>query len=296
MGLLQPEQAEEPELSTDVEADLATQQLGEPLAVFRAGGRWAKLKAIVGITLVIYGLIVNYLWWFHGPARFGHIEFHLLIAPPIIGIGLLAFLYRNRGLRILIFPTGLLRLKPNEVESFPWESITAIRFKTDTAERILEFDDNNEIINCWLPVSIPLVQVWNAWFEIERTDGEKTRFTPAVSEYTELARYVQTETFQVLWPKLIDEIETNRHVIFGDLMVKDEGLSHNGKSLTWGEIKEVTLAHKIISIKKKGSWRTWWLKEISQVPNPHLLFGWFARKGILKTEESESDNQSEDEG
>jgi hypothetical protein len=288
MGLLQPEQAEEPELSTDAEADLAERELGEPDATFRAGGRRTKLKVFLGIGLVVYGLVANYLWWVHGPARFGHLEFHFLILPPIIGGGLLAFLYRNRGLRILVFPTGLLRLKPNEVESFPWDSVATVRLRTDAGEPIFERNEAGEIVACWLPVSVPLVQVWNAWFEIERGDGVKTRFTPGVADYPELARLVQCGTFATAWPGLLMELESGGSVPFGDLAVTRDGLRCGIKSLAWSEIKEVTFAHRMLQIKKVGSWRTWWIKEISQVPNPHLLFGVLALNGVKKAEPADT--------
>lgn len=286
MGLLQPDQAEEPELSPDEEADLAARELGEPLATFRAGGRRAKLKGIVGIALVFYGIVANYFWWVHGPARFGHIEFHLLIAPPILGGGLLGFLYRNRGLRILVFPTGLLRLKPEEVESFPWDTVTTVRLKTDAGEPVIERTEKGDIKNCWLPVTVPMIQVWNAWFEIERTDSVKTRFTPAVAEYPELANMVQTGTFAVMWPNLLVEFEKGGSFYFGDLSVSRGGLHQGGKSLAWSEVKEVTVAHKMVQIKKVGSWRTWWIKEISQVPNVHVFFGVLAMMGVKKAEET----------
>jgi hypothetical protein len=292
MGLLQPEQAEEPELSPDVEADLAERELGVPDAAFRAGGRRTKIKVFLGIGLVVYGLVANYLWWVHGPARFGHLEFHFLILPPIIGGGLLAFLYRNRGLRILVFPTGLLRLKPNEVESFPWDSVATVRLRTDAGEPIFERNETGEIAACWLPVAVPLVQVWNAWFEIERGDGVKTRFTPGVADYPELARLVQCGTFATAWPGLLMELENGGAVPFGDLAVTRDGLRCGIKSLAWSEIKEVTLAHRMIQVKKVGSWRTWWIKEISQVPNPHLLYGLLAMHGVKKPEPKDEEENA----
>ena len=298
MGLLQPDQAEEPDLSPDHEADLAAQELGVPDAVFRAGGRRTKIKVALGIALVLYGIVANYFWWVHGPGRFGHLEFHFLILPPIVGGGLLGFLYKHRGLRILIFPTGLLRLKPNEVESFPWDSVATLRLKTDATDPQYERNEAGEIVACWLPVTVPLVQVWNSWFEIERTDGTKTRFTPAVADYPDLARDVQCGTFAVLWPRVLETLETGGTFAFGDLIVSREGLRLGIKSLLWSEIKEVTITHRIIQVKRTGSWRGWWAKVISEVPNPHLLFGVLALMGVKKPEakgEAEKEAQPESE-
>lgn len=284
MGLLQPDQTAEPELSPDEEVDLAAKELGEPLATYRAGGRRTRIKVIVGAALVLYGIVANYVWWVHGPAHFGHVQFHLLVLPPILGGGLLWFLYRNRGLRILVFPTGLLQLKPNEVESFPWESVATVRLRTDGGEPQYRRNQFGELESCWLPATVPLIQVWNGWFEIERLDGAKSRFKPAVADYPELARQVQEGTFAVLWPKLLVELEKGSGFPFGDLLAMREGLKLGNKSLAWSEIREVAFAHRMLQIKRHGSWRTWWIKEISQIPNPHVLFGLLAMMGVKKPE------------
>lgn len=286
MGLLEPD-AEEPPLAPDEEVDLAAKELGEPQAVFRAGGRWARVKVIVGVLFVAYGLVVNYLWWVHGPARFGHLEFHFLVAPPVIGGALLWFIYRHRGLRIAVFPTGMLRITPDEVESYPWDAVAVVRLRADSAEPQFLWSADGQLTACWLPVTVPMVQVWNAWFEVERADGTKTRFTPAVADYLQLAEMVQCGTFAVLWPKLLATLGRGEFVAFGDLAATAEGLRQGGKLLLWSEIKEVTVAHKMVTFKKAGSWRTWWIKEISQVPNLHVLFGLLAVMGPKKAEPSE---------
>lgn len=268
----------------DEEVDLATRELGQPDAVFRAGGRWARVKTVVGFGFVIYGLVANYFWWVHGPAQFGHLEFHLLFWPPIIGAALLWFLYRNRGLRVVVFPTGVLRLKQEEVESFPWASITVVRQRTDAAEPQLRWDADGRLTACWLPVSIPWVQVWDAWFEIERADGTKTRFTPGVANYPDLSERVQVGTFQALWPKVQTDLARGVPIAFGDLLVSRDGLTQSGRLLKWDDIKAITIVHKIITVKRKDSWRTWWVKGTSEIPNLHVLLGVLAILGPKKIE------------
>lgn len=267
--------ADEPP-DADEEVDLATRELGTPDAVYRAGGRWARVKAVVGVVLILYGAAANYGWWVHGPAQFGHVQFHLLVVPPVIGGALLWFLYRNRGLRVLVFPTGLLRLKPDEVESFPWDAVAVVRQKTDATAAEYRWGVDGELTACWLAAGVPAVQVWNAWFEVERADGTKTRFTPAVADYADLAERVQKGTFAVLWPKLLADITAGTPAAFDDLLATADGLRLGDRLLPWADVKEVSLTHRILTIKRANSWRTWLVKDSSQVPNLHLLFGLLA--------------------
>jgi hypothetical protein len=294
MGLLEPDAEDEPHLAPDEEVDFATKELGEPEAVFRAGGRWGRVKVIVGVLLVAYGLVANYLWWVHGPARFGHWEFHFLFGPPILGGGLLWFIYRHRGLRIALFPTGMLRITPNEVESYPWDAIETVRLRADAAEPQYLWSSEGELTACWLPLTVPMIQVWNAWFEIEGAHVPKTRFTPAVADYPDLAERVQCGTFAVLWPRVLEALNKGEPFAFGELSATAEGLRQGGKLLPWSEVKEITVAHKMVTFKKAGSWRTWWLKEISQIPNLHLLFGLLAVMGPKKAEGSEEPEENQE--
>src|SRR5579872_2207657 len=111
------------DLSGSDHLERAVTELGDPEALFRVSHGRFLAKLALGVLLVIYGVIANYLWWFEGPGTFGHFEILFLILPPISGCTLLIHMYRNRGLFILIYPTGLLRLRHGEVDSFPWDEV-----------------------------------------------------------------------------------------------------------------------------------------------------------------------------
>ncbi|HVK10360.1 MAG TPA: hypothetical protein VM597_16455, partial [Gemmataceae bacterium] len=175
-------------------------ELGDPDAVFRVGaGRvWAKLAVAAG--LVLYGVVANYLWWVHGPARFDHLVLMVLFVPPLTGLSLLGHLYRTRGLCVLAYPTGLLRLQRGEVESYPWDEVEEVRIKTDKGTFVLMRDEAGEVQAGWLEVEPPTFQIWNAHLTVRRADGTTAKLTPAVSAYPDLVAHVQRETFRALWP------------------------------------------------------------------------------------------------
>src|SRR5438046_2702579 len=113
----------------DADDDLnrATRELGDPDALFQVSTARRRAKLFTAVGLLLFGVAANYAWWVHGPGQRGFVEAKLLAAPVLIGAGLLVHMWRNRGLSVLVYPTGVLRLRHGEVESFPWAEVTEVR-------------------------------------------------------------------------------------------------------------------------------------------------------------------------
>ena len=130
----------------------ATAELGDPDALFQVGRGRFLAKLAVGLLLLLFGVVGNYLWWVHGPATFGHFEILFLLGVPLTGVALLWHMYRNRGLFVLVYPTGLLRLRRGEVDSFPWAEVDHVRLKVQrVGEARTEYDAAGGPVACWLP-------------------------------------------------------------------------------------------------------------------------------------------------
>ena len=261
------------DLSGDDHLERAVTELGEPEALFRISRGRFLAKLALGVLLVLAGIVANYLWWFLGPARFDHFIFHLLYIVPLSGVALLLHMYRNRGLFVLVYPTGLLRLRRGEVDSFPWNEIESVKLRVARVEAA-EFtrDHDGATVACWLPAEVPAFKLWDAGFTLLRRDGVEAHFGPALSHYDELAEEVQKRTFAALWPALRDRFRDGDAVWFGELVVTSTGLRHTGKLLRWRELKELAIAQSKLSIKQTGKWLPWALVDLATVPNPHLLF------------------------
>jgi hypothetical protein len=261
------------DLPSDDHIQRAHAELGEPEALFHISRGRFLAKLSLGLSLVLYGVVANYLWWVHGPARFGHIEFLFLFLPPISGISLLLHMYRNRGLFVLIYPTGLLRLRRGDVVSFPWTEIDHVRLMVNRAEGP-EFtrDSDGNLRTCWLPVDVPTFKLGDASLIISRDDGIEAHFGPALTGYDTLAAEVQKRTFAALWPRILDRFHDGDGIAFGALEATPAGLRHAGKLLPWREVKELVVAQGKLSVKQKGKWLPWALVDIVTIPNPHLLF------------------------
>lgn len=261
------------DLSGDDHLERAVTELGEPEALFRIGRGRLLAKLAFGVLLLVYGLVANYLWWVHGPATFDHFVFLFLFVPPLTGASLLLHMYRNRGLFVLVYPTGLLRLRHGEVDSFPWNEIESVKLRVQRADEA-EFthDADGALVTCWLAADVPTFKLWDAGLTVVRADGVEAHLGPALSDYDRLATEVQKRTFVALWPSARDRFRDGEEQSFGELGVGPGGLAHAGKVLPWRELKELAVAQGKLSVKQTGKWLPWALVDLASVPNPHLLF------------------------
>ncbi|MDB5309769.1 MAG: hypothetical protein JWO38_3971 [Gemmataceae bacterium] len=251
----------------------AQTELGEPDALFHISPGWLRAKLGVGLGLVLVGAVANYWWWVHGPQNLGHVVAHLLLWTPAVGIALLVHMYRQRGLFVLVYPTGLLRLRRGEVDSYPWAEVAEIRLKVQRAEAAeILHDAAGNPTACWLPAEVPVVQIWNAWLAVDRADGTSANFSPALADYARLAEEVQRRTFPAAWAAAWGRFRAGETVPFTDLEATPAGLRHAGKLLHWREVKELTVAQGRLTVKQAGRWLPWAIKDVSVIPNPHVLF------------------------
>ena len=251
----------------------AVTELGEPDVLFHVSPARFLAKLVVGVVLLVFGLVANYLWWVHGPAKVGHFELLLLVGLPMTGVALLWHMHRNRALHVLIYPTGLLRLRRGEIDSFPWAEVRDIRLKVQRAvSAAIQRDEFGNPVGSSLPADVPSFQLWNGGLTVAREDGVSAHFGPALSEYPRLAEEVQRRTFAAMWPGVWERFRTGHAVVFDDLELTPAGLRFALKFLAWTDVKDLAIAQNKLSIKQNGKWLPWYLKDASAVPNPHLLF------------------------
>jgi hypothetical protein len=261
------------DLPDDDHLHRAVIELGEPEALFRISRARFLAKLCLGVSLIVLGAVANYFWWFEGPATVEHFVFHLLYIVPLSGVALLVHMYRHRGLYVLIYPSGLLRLRHGEVDSFPWHEVESVRLKVQRADAA-EFirDPDGAPTACWLPIDVPAFKLGDAGLSVVRADGVEGHFGAALSHYDALAIEVQKRTFVALWAPVLARFRDGTSVSFGELELDRAGLHHNGKLLRWRELKELVIAQGKLSLKQTGKWLPWVLLDLAGIPNPHLLF------------------------
>jgi len=259
-------------------------ELGNPEAFFRVGRGRFMAKLAVGILLLLTGLAANYLCWVRGWGGFDPVTAKLLILLPILGIALLWHMYRQRGLYVLIYPTGLLRLRRGEVDSFPWREIDHVRLKVQGADQVtMDRSPDGAVIASYLPADVPAFQLWNAGLSVAREDGVEAHFGPALTDYERLAEEIQKRSFAFLWPLVWQRFLADAAITFGVLEVSRRGIRHAGKSLRWADVKELTISQGKLSFKQAGKWLPWALLDLQTIPNPHVLFALAAEARRVST-------------
>ncbi len=251
-------------------------ELGEPEALYKISRGRFLTKLTVGVLLVLVGLIANYVWWVEGPGRqgqFDHFAIVLLLSLPITGSCLLWHMYRQKGLAILIYPTGLLRLRRGEIDSFPWQQIEQVRVKVQRADvaQIVR-DSEGTIVACWLPPDVPTFRLWKGGLHVTREDGVEAQLSAALTDYSQLAKEVQRRTFDVHWQHTWEKFLSGKPIAFGDLELSLRGVHFISKHIRWSDVKEITILQGILRIKQKGKWYPAIQLDIFAIPNPHLLF------------------------
>lgn len=287
---------------TDPDTDLdpgplarAAAALGEPDAVYAVSPARVRAKFALAGGLFLYGIIANYLWWFVGPARPDHLVLLVLFGPPIWGISILRHIRRARGLHILAYPTGLLRMQDDQAESYPWAELTEIRLRADRGEVKVERGEGGEPTACWIAVEPPLMKFWDAGLTAVRRDGTEATFTPAVAEYPDLARRVQVGTFAALWPDVWDRFASGEVLAFGGYTADLTGLHAGKQSVGWADVAAAEIAGKKLTVKRSGKWLAWAAVELAGIPNPHVLLALIeeAKRAHGKPEVEEAEGTEE---
>ncbi len=242
------------ELPEDVAEKLAA--LGEPTAEFAVTGRRMALLLVVaplafalGLALLVLPLV---------PLFFGkqpHVHAHLFVAAAFLMVAplvSLARVWRSRGLRILIYPEGMIRLRGDEATAIFWHQVSAVW-------QIKNQGHWAKAVNGSLA------------FTIRRTDGKEIHFSDQITNLKELGKIIQRETKPGLLRRAQETMQAAGVVHFGKVRVSWEGLTCEKQYAPWSQLKEIKIEGDKLAIRREGKWLTWCAVPISEVPNVHVF-------------------------
>jgi hypothetical protein len=210
-------------------------QFGTPTAEFlpnTKGMLGGIIMGTIGLALLVGAFVVPALGVIGG-----------LLVLAGIWVSLTAFL--NRDLRVLAFAEGLVRIKGGRVDTFRWAEIEAV----------------------WQNVTKHYRNGIYHSYTLRRADGEQLKFNDTLKNVESLGNLIQQETFRRLLPRAIATYNAGGTVVFGKLSVSPQGLSNGKETLSWSEIKGVSLDKGIISVSKQGKWLKWSTTSVADTPN-----------------------------
>jgi hypothetical protein len=225
--------------------------LGEPMAEFRVGGRWLIQKLIAAPLFILLGVAIDLgVFWWGKLHSFKLLVFGIFLAVGGVMIALRVF--RSRGMRVVAFPEGLIRLHGRKVEAFFWDEIEEV---------------------CWNRIESHWARIWEGSKKliVQRTTGRKVIFDDSLPKLETLGEIVQKQTLNHLLPQALKMFEAGDTLRYGKLGVDRHGLIHEKELLPWKELQEFQVGEDAIRIIKKGKWRAWQSLTKDRIPNCHVL-------------------------
>jgi hypothetical protein len=243
---------------SDLGDDLADKvaQLGKPLAEFAVGGGrlvWQLLAApllFLGGLVFILGPVLAMGRVRGGAGLVKLIILGCVMLPAAVFLAMRA--YRNWGLRVLVYPEGLVRLHRDRAHTVFWEEVETVWRKKYTSN--LDKTLKGSLV-----------------YTVRRADGEELSFDDYLPDVERLGKLIRRETLKHQLPRALGEYEAGATLPFGKLAVNRAGVSNGTEFVPWGLVNEVKVDEDRIAISKKGRWLTWESVAVSDVPNPHVL-------------------------
>ncbi len=228
-------------------------QLGEPTAQFAVGKRRLVRHLVLGVVLILVGAGIIAFSLFVGLA---HIHsWHIVLLGPlafVAGVRMIVRAYRNLGLRVVVFPEGVVRVRGDDVQAFFWEDIARVWQKKNSMTWAYALHG-------------ALV------FQVQRTDGTEIVFDDSLPGLNQLGGILLRETLPHLLPRALEAYDEGHALDFGKLRVSARGWGQSADSVSWQNVKSITLTETEITIVKKNKWGAWLHATVSDFPNFHVF-------------------------
>jgi hypothetical protein len=227
------------------------QGLGSPVVEFRAGILMATL--VLALPFIVAGSAILFAVSFIGGVH--ALEFLAAAAFLVLaGIMLVVRGIRNRFLRVLVFPEGLVRINRQEAQAVLWEEIDRIWWNG-------------------LPESL---HAWGGWAirgtrVMLKTSRHELEFDNSLPRLKELFQRICKATLPYQLPRALEAYLRGKTLDFGRLQLSQAGMSQDARSLAWGEIERLLIHDTEYRVYKKGKGSHYLFGTASDTANLHLL-------------------------
>jgi hypothetical protein len=237
------------DLLDDVDDKLA--DLGKPVAEFAIRGRVLFRNLVIAPLLVLLGLAIDLgAFWGHA---FHH--FHIIAigaALVVMGVTLVVRAWRNRGLRVLVFPEGIVCLGRGDEQALCWDEL----------KRIWRKKNQEHWSRAWYGTLV---------LRVERLDGRSMEFDDSLPNLENLCSIFYRATLPHLLPQAMATYESGKELDFGKLHVARAGLRYEKEAVRWNDVQEIKFGGDQVAVYKKGKWGRWCQIRLAEIPNAHVF-------------------------
>lgn len=222
----------------------------------------------VGLRLFIMILIINSATI---PAA---VAFHAnepLLAAYLLLISIATWIYYfwKRGIRVQVFPEGIVYHRWGKQDVVRWEEI---EFVWQEAKQWY-----------WIGGIIPIPGPSHSKLTLQRLDGLRLKIDNHLAKFSALYRIVIQESFSRLSKQAIGRYKVGVPVDFDMFRITQDGIRYNSKELPWEELQCYKLYHDTIIIKQINKLWDWASVPIGKIPNFHV-FRFFLDTALNPTE------------
>ena len=246
------------------------ERLGSPIAIFRTNPQYSSKKFFLGVLLILGGVIANIFYWREVQAI--NISFWLF-SPIITGFGFLYAVWRDRGLWVLIYSTGILRWQNGTVVTFPWndlESVSLHRVQSCGRPKRLK-DEDGEFMSVWLPIEKMRSYSMGAHLDLLRNDGSTAIFPSSLTDFQRFTQVVQEETFKALWIPRKEAFQRGEWIDFGPVSLSRTGIHFHEAILRWRDFEDTFIHQGKLVIRSKSQKFPWVQIPLNYLMNPHIF-------------------------
>jgi hypothetical protein len=228
-------------------------ELGQPIAEFCVDSRRLLRNLLVAPLWILLGGVLIVVVAILPLVKGGHVHGHhfVLLGVPLAwrGVVIVTRVFKNRGLRLLFYPEGMIRVQGEVEQAIFWEEVQTASRKTTALAHI--------------PMSRSIT--------LTRLTGKEMSFDDSIPRFKQLCDLLESQTLPHLLPRARQAYEEGKTLEFGKVRLSVGGISHEKRTVRWRDIKRLSFESDALSVYEQGKWGRAFEVKANDIPNFHVV-------------------------